>query len=233
MSLQGKIVVITGASKGLGKALKEACEAHGAIVIGCASHRSPLCDAIVDVRDPVAVRRFIRSIINKHGTIDILINNAGWIGTKKPLESVTLAEYTRTIDTNLTGTFHTLCAVLPSMRKRNNGLIINIGSKAGTKPHPLLALYSASKAAILNLTQSLAKDFLDHGANIRCFSFSPGGIATDMRKKVFGKTDSQSQHSPAFIAELLMSCILSKKNVPSGADVQVTREGTLEIIPMA
>ncbi len=233
MPLSGKIIVITGASKGLGKALRDACIAHGATVISCASHTSPACDAVVDVRDPVAVKRFIRSIVNKHGTIDILINNAGWIGTKASLDVVTDTEYARTMDTNIGGVFHGIRSVLPTMRRQNSGLIINIGSRAATKPHPQLALYCASKAAVLSLTQAVAKDCIDSSSAVRCFSFSPGGIGTDMRKKIFGATDSMAQHSPTFVAELLMSCILSPEKIPTGADIRVSRDGRLEVVPMA
>ncbi len=233
MNLQGHIVVVTGASRGLGKALCQALETEGATVIGCASRKSASCDYAVDVRKPAAVKAFIQSVRKRHGRIDVLINNAGWIGSSKPLEKVSLAEYTRTMDTNVQGVFHVLREILPVMKKQNSGVIVNIGSRGATKPHSHLALYCASKAAVLSLTQSVAKGLVDEGSHVRCFSFSPGGIGTDMRRKIFGAADSKAQHSPEFVAELLVSCLRKTPAVAPGADVQVARDGTLQTTQMA
>lgn len=232
MKLQGKIIVVTGGSRGLGRAICEDLQAHGATVVSCSAHRSPVCDYVVDVRSFASVKKFVASVKKKYGRIDVLINNAGWLGSTTLLEKVSPAEYTRTMDTNVRGVFHCLSAILPVMKKQKEGIIVNIASRAGKRSHPTLSVYSASKAAVISLTQGVAKELRDVGSKVRCFSFSPRGINTDMRRKVFGSFISKRDHSPKSIAALLIFCLGDSSIAPSGANVQVTPDGKTETILM-
>lgn len=229
MNLSGKIVVLTGSSRGLGAALHRELELRGSIVIG-ASLSSELTQ--VDVRREEDVRQLVSGVLSEHGRIDVLINNAGWSPAVKSLEELTETEFGRCMDTNVKGAFNAMKAVLPSMKERNEGIIVNICSRAASRAHPGLTAYSAAKYAQRALTQGLARELAEAGSAVRCLSVSPGGIATDMREELFGSDDRAKQQTPEAVAALIANLLEGNPSVPPGADVHIVKSAITAVLPM-
>ncbi len=154
-----KIVVITGASSGIGAAIAQLANSFGAKVYGlCKSKTNDALENVVylscDVRNKEQVNSAISEIINKEKSIDILINNAG-LGISGAVENATNQDVNLIVDTNLLGVVNVTQAVLPYMRVNKNGKIINISSVAAIFPIPFQGFYSSTKAAVLLLSESL------------------------------------------------------------------------------
>lgn len=222
MSPTKSVAVITGGSRGLGLAIAHALREAGMQVETCA-HTADVAQSIaqVDVRRSDQVDAFISDILRKHGRIDILINNAGWSESLMPLEEVTEEAMNQCIDTNVKGVFHFLHAVLPIMKQQKGGKIINICSRAGSRAHPLLPIYSASKFAVRGFTQAVARSSNENGAYIHCVSISPAGIDTPMRAALFGADNSHKQQKPEEVASLIVQHLTSSDEWPNGADIQI------------
>jgi NAD(P)-dependent dehydrogenase (short-subunit alcohol dehydrogenase family) len=221
MKLQDSVIIVTGASRGIGKALITILEGEGATVIGCS--RSGNEDTrVVDVSDPDAVSALVQSVIDEHGRVDVLINNAGVIHQYSPLEEISLEDYSKCIDCNIGSVFYGMRAVLAHMKKNNNGFIINIGSMAGTVSHPNISVYSATKFAVLGLTQTVAKELDDEKSSVRCLSVSPGGTDTDMRRELLGEGAAKSQ-DPEIVARIVSDILTEKTPIENGMNVQVVR----------
>lgn len=233
MKYKGKVVLITGAGQGLGKALAETLGREGARVFICGRDKSKLkhvCDAItrkhgrcdyflVDVTRKEEVEKFVDAVCRSIGKIDILINNAGTIHPKKFIEKITEKEYEACMKTNTNSVFYFMRKVIPLMKKQNAGMVINISSGAGKRGHGQLSAYSASKFAVLGLTQSAAWEL--KGTNVSCIAVCPGGMNTPMRKKVFGKKDSLNQQHPKAVADVVKKIIEGTIQVPNGGDIEI------------
>ncbi len=191
--MQGKVVVITGASKGIGAAAMRAFAGAGAHVAGLARSRTQL-DALVgdigpaamaqecDVSDWASVSAAIAAIQARFGRIDVLINNAGVIDPIARLAEADPAAWGANIDINLKGVFHGMKAVLPVMRAQDGGTIITVSSGAATNPLEGWSSYCAGKAGALMLTRAAHLEEGPHG--IRVLGLSPGTVATDMQVKI-------------------------------------------------
>jgi len=196
----GEVVVITGAARGIGKACALRFAQEGANVVcmdllaeenqaaaaECTAlgteHSSAESLALTcDVTDPESVQTCIQSALARWGRIDALITAAG-IYTGSPLAEVSLAQWQRLIDINLTGVFLCNQAVAPAMMAQGSGSIINISSMAGKTSWPATAEYSASKTGVIGLTRSVAMELAPHGptANAVC----PGNTLTEMVRNV-------------------------------------------------
>ena len=215
-----KIVVITGAGRGLGKALADSFSDPGNILV--------LCDKnSVDVSHKKDIVKFIRTTLKKFSKIDILINNAGAIHKAKPLEKITDEEYQRCLKTNLDAVFYALREVIPSMKKRRAGTIVTISSTAGKRGNPDFAAYSTSKFAVTGLMQSAARYLGNYG--IRCITIFPAGMNTGMRKYILGVEDAKKQQSPEFVAKVIKDVILDTSKYPNGSEVEI-RDGKITSI---
>jgi len=169
MSLAGQTALITGGSKGIGKAICLALAKEGANVVIAARNESEIKGTIdklkamgskalairTDVRSEEDVRRLISMTIDKCGRLDILINNAG-VAYKKRLEETTLEEYDKIMDTNLKGVFLCTKYAIPYIRESKNGKIINISSVGGLHGLPDFSVYCASKFGVNGITESIA-----------------------------------------------------------------------------
>lgn len=164
--------VITGGSSGLGAAAATRLRADGVEVI--TFDRSPDADYTVDVTDAAAVAAAVASA----GPVDILVNSAGIVGPNRPLWEVDPADWQRTFDVNVNGTFTVIQAVVPGMIDRGWGRIVNIASMAGKDGNPNLSAYSASKAAVIGLTKSLGKELAKTGVIVN--AIAPAVIETPM-----------------------------------------------------
>jgi 3-oxoacyl-[acyl-carrier protein] reductase len=191
--LKNKNALITGAGKGIGKAIALALAKEGVNVIllarteaeienVAAKARSLRVKALAikaDVADINSVNTAVEKALAEFKTIDILINNAGIAAFGKFLE-LEPTEWERIIQVNVMGTYYVTRAVLPNMIERQTGDIINISSTAGLNGNPLTSAYSASKFAVLGLTDSLMQEVRKH--NIRVTALTPSTVATDMAK---------------------------------------------------
>jgi len=193
--LKNKNALITGAGKGIGKAIALALAKEGVNIILVArtqeeidsvaakvrSLRVKALAITADVTDINSVNAAVEKALAEFGTIDILINNAGIAAFGKFLE-LEPTDWERIIQVNLMGTYYVTRAVLPNMIERQTGDIINISSTAGLSGNALTSAYSASKFAVLGLTESLMQEVRKH--NIRVTALTPSTVATDMAKEL-------------------------------------------------
>lgn len=171
-SLSDKIVVITGAGSGIGKAIADVFIKQGAIVNVLDLNATPGKNSY---KVNVSVQAEVDAAIDAIGKIDILVNSAG-IAHIGNLEKTTEADFDRVYNVNVKGTYNTMRAVVPVMKKQGGGVILNIASVAGVVGIPDRFAYSMSKGAVMSMTLSVAKDFIKDG--IRCNSISPGRVHT-------------------------------------------------------
>lgn len=194
----GKVVLVTGASRGIGKAIATTFVEQGATVIGTATSEGGaeaisayLGDAgkgmTLNVADADSIAEVLASIKEQFGDIDILVNNAG-ITRDNLLMRMKDEEWDSIIDTNLTSIFRMSKAVLRPMMKKRNGRIINIGSVVGSSGNPGQANYAAAKAGLIGFTKSMAREIASRGITVNVVA--PGFIDTDMTKVL---TDEQKQ----------------------------------------
>ena len=190
MRLDGKVALITGGGTGIGQATAESLANAGAQVIvngrraaileeACAAIRAPrpVRSYATDVSDRAQVEDMIAWIRNEYGPVDILVNNAGVNVVKRRLAELDPEDWDFIMQVNVTGAYNLIRAVLPDMRARRDGLIINISSLAGVRPANLGgAAYSASKHALSALTSVLAQEEKDNG--IRATNLCPGEVNT-------------------------------------------------------
>jgi NAD(P)-dependent dehydrogenase (short-subunit alcohol dehydrogenase family) len=190
-SLKGRVALVTGASRGIGRAVAAALGGAGADVACCARTTEQVEETAVaiqlggtraagftlDVTRPSDITRTVRDVERVLGSVDILVNNAG-ITLEKPTVEVTDEEWEHVLATNLSAMFRLVRAVAPGMIERGHGKIINIGSMYGAIGVPRYAAYCASKAAVASLTRSLAAEWGRHGIQVNCLA--PGYMNTDI-----------------------------------------------------
>jgi NAD(P)-dependent dehydrogenase (short-subunit alcohol dehydrogenase family) len=180
IDLEGRVALIGGGAGGIGLAVRERFIASGASVVTW--DLSDKADDRVDVTDEAAVAAGMARIVAKFGRIDILVNAAGITGPTVPIEDYSLADWRRTLDINLTSTFLCCKAVVPLMRARNAGRIVNLASIAGKEGNADMTGYSAAKGAVIALTKALGKELANTG--IRVNAIAPAVIATDLVKQM-------------------------------------------------
>ena len=190
--MKNKIVLITGASSGIGEACAKTFAKHGAKLLLCARRHDRLEKLAaeleeqyktsthtfkLDVRDYESVTKKFASLPKEWQEIDLLINNAGLAAGRDKFQDASFADWETMIDTNIKGLLYVTRAVLPYMLKRNAGHIINIGSIAGHEVYPSGNVYCATKAGVRALTRGLMMDLVD--TNIRVSTIDPGMVKTE------------------------------------------------------
>ncbi len=194
--LAGRVVLVTGGSRGIGAAIAKAAARAGAnVAVGYREHAAAATSVVeslqdmgssatafqADVSNPQQAKRLIADVENSFGRIDGLVNNAG-VMPSSPLLEMSDEEWTQVLHTNLFGPFYCARAALPAMVERGNGSIVMISSRLGQIGWPELAHYSAAKAGLLGLTKSLAREFGPRG--IRVNAVAPGFTVTDMTRDI-------------------------------------------------
>lgn len=239
MSLQGKVAIVTGGSRGIGRAIVLELAKSGAKVIFTYLKSVDSAKALVDEikaaggeaetvksdsRDYNEARKVIDAAVGKFGALDILVNSAG-IVKDKALMMMEPAEWQEVIDTNLTGYFNMAKACIVTMMKQKSGNIINISSVAGVVGLPRQVNYSSAKAGIIGLTKSLAKEVAPYGIRVNCVA--PGYIETDMTKDLKHKEDlvkmipSGRFGSPEEVARTVAFLVSDKAQYITGQVVKV------------
>ncbi|MHB1514862.1 MAG: SDR family oxidoreductase [Acidiferrobacteraceae bacterium] len=194
-NIEGKIVVITGASSGLGEATARHLSEHGAVVVlgarridriralakALAGRDGKAIAVQVDVTQSEQVKQLVDAAVERYGRIDVLINNAGLM-PHSPLERLKVADWDRMIDVNIKGVLYGIAAALPYMQQQKSGHIINVSSVAGHKVRPSSAVYAATKHAVLALSEGLRQEVKPY--NIRTTVISPGAIATELPNSI-------------------------------------------------
>ena len=223
-SLAGRIAVVTGASRGIGRAVAAALSGAGAVVAGCALHAGPGV-AACDVRSPEDVQRFAADVERRLGAPHILVNNAGTVARAR-LDELAIEAWDDVVDANLKGTFLVTRAFLPSMRarmllpgarERGAGRIINIASIAGRQGTAELTAYCAAKHGVIGLTRALAEELRGDGivANAVC----PGSVDTDMLR--VGRPGAKADMSPEDVAGVVLYLAAQAPSALTGSCVDV------------
>jgi meso-butanediol dehydrogenase / (S,S)-butanediol dehydrogenase / diacetyl reductase len=200
----GKVVFVTGAASGLGRATARRFAAEGARVFAVDVQEQALAETIdairqtggaaeqglCDVSSSNAVKRSIARAVECFGGLDVLANVAG-IGRTARLEEIEEEEWNRTIAVNLTGVFHTTKAALPHLLARPGGNIVNVSSIAGLRGQAYNSHYCASKAGLLNFTRAVALEFASRGLRANCVC--PGGILTPLIRNFQPREDFEAR----------------------------------------
>jgi NAD(P)-dependent dehydrogenase (short-subunit alcohol dehydrogenase family) len=221
-------ILITGVTRGLGRALAEWYIANGHTVIGCGrgaeqildlrfGHASPHRFDIVNVAEASKVDVWAETVSASHGAPDILINNAALMNTPAPLWRVPADEFKRLIDVNVTGTFNVIRAFVPAMVERGSGVIVNLSSGWGRSVSPEVAPYCASKYAIEGLTKALAEELPKGMAAV---PLNPGVIDTDMLRQAWNE-GAASYAKPEAWAKVAAPFILKLSPKDNGKSLTV------------
>lgn len=214
--LSDAVVVITGGSRGIGKAIAEVVSAQGAKIALISPNKEELHKAfqdypvqncflfVGDISKENDVKRFIQQTVDRFGKIDVLINNAG-LNVEKPINQVTYDEFTTLFNVNLVGTFLCCREVISYMKKSKQGLIINIGSKIShnTNIGPYKVVYATTKYAIEGFSRALANELKKYAIRVTCLM--PGTVNT------FVSLNARKFLSPYHIAELIVMIIKLKE----------------------
>ena len=200
-SLQNKVAIITGASKGIGESIAHGFAAAGAKVV-VSSRKQDAVDAVANdilkqggeavgvaahMGEPEQIQKLVDATMLKYGGVDILVNNAAINPVFGPIIDVDMGAFQKMMDVNVKGYFLAMQKCVPAMKQRGGGAIINVASVAGLSPSSVLGLYSITKAAVIMLTRVLAKELGPH--QIRVNAIAPGIIKTKFSQALWDNPD--------------------------------------------
>ena len=211
MKLDGRVAVITGAGRGIGRAIALAYAREGAKLALAARSESELSAAVgavtevgaeaiavpTDVTSQEDTERLARAVADRFGRIDVLVNNAGISGPVGPLQGNDIADWVNTISVNVTGTFLVCRAVIPAMLEQGGGKIINLSGAGATNAWSNMSAYCSSKAAVVRLTEVLAQELDGQGITVN--ALGPGSVHTSMWDKM---TEQAAEAGADFIHQL-------------------------------
>jgi short-subunit dehydrogenase len=224
-----KVVLITGASSGIGKSIAEYLQLKGMIVYG--TSRNPKADATLgfkmltlDVTDVDSIQKAIQKIIENEGKLDVLINNAG-MGITGAIEDTPTNEMRNLFNTNFFGAIDVMKAVLPQMRKQKSGLIINTTSIAGYMGLPFRGMYSASKGALELVTEAIRMEVKNFGIEVA--NVAPGDFATNIAA---GRYHTPVFEDSAYKEKYKENLALMDAHVKGGMSPKIMAEAVYKII---
>lgn len=230
--IQSKVVIITGASSGLGEATAHRLAASGAKLMLAARREDRLKDLVAaiektggtvayrvtDVADRAQVQALADATLETYGRIDVLINNAGLMPLS-PLDQLKIDEWDQMIDVNIKGVLYGIAAVLPTMRQQKSGHVINLSSVAGHKVFPASAVYCATKYAVRAISEGLR---LESKGEIRSTNISPGAVATELTSTISHEDTAAGMnqlYSIAIDADAIARAIAYAIEQPGDVDV--------------
>ncbi len=222
-------IALTGATRGLGRALAETFAARGHVVLGCGRNTAAIAAlrkalppphdfAALDVSDEAAVGAWARRLLAAYGPPDLLVNNAAWCPRPAALWKVAPADLSRAVDVNLKGIAWTIRHLVPAMVARRKGIIVNFSSGWGRSTSPEVAPYCATKWAVEGLTRALAQE-LPRG--MAAVPLNPGIIHTDMLETCFGRREAAGYPTPKEWAERAAPFLLSLDASHNGQPLSV------------
>jgi len=231
--IEGKVVVITGASSGLGEATARLLSAQGAcIALGArrfdriqrlanelSANGGKAIAVATDVTQCDQVKRLVDTAAQTFGRVDVMINNAGLM-PNSPLDRLKIDDWNRMIDVNIKGVLHGIAAALPHMKQQKGGHIISVSSVAGHKVRPGNAVYAATKHAVRVLSEGLRMEVKPY--NIRTTVISPGAVATELPNSVTEPDVAESVHKiyeAAIPAESFARAVAFALSQPEDVDV--------------
>jgi NAD(P)-dependent dehydrogenase (short-subunit alcohol dehydrogenase family) len=233
MKLNEKIAIVTGGTKGIGRAIAEELLKMGAKVFVCARNRDELKRAVgemselgqiegelCDMRSFEQVKMMLDECERKFGGVDVLVNNAG-IGIFKPVEELAAEEFQAVLETNLFGVFYACHAAIPMMKRRGGGYIINISSLAGANAHPRMSAYNASKFGLNGFSEALMQE-VRHD-NIKVSYIMPGSVNTEFGGEAVSP-EKAWQLQPADIAQVVLNLLqMDERALPSRVEIRPSR----------
>lgn len=235
MELKGKVAIVTGGTKGIGRAIAEALATAGMNVCVTARRENEVEDAasaldklgdgqalgiVCDVRDHEQVKSLFEKVEAQLGGVDVLINNAG-IGIFATVEEMPVEDFRAILETNLFGVFYCCHTAIPLMKQGGGGYIINISSLAGANPHPRMAAYNASKFGLNGFSEALMQEVRHDG--IKVSYIMPGSVNTE-----FGGDSPSDKNSwqlqPADIARVVLDLLNhDERALPSRVEIRPSK----------
>ena len=232
IELSNKVAIVTGGSKGIGRAIAESLVTAGAGVAITARNDDEIGSTVTelkklgagtaagyvcDVRDYEQVKSVVAEVAKEFGGLDILINNAG-VGIFAPVESMSVEDFRAVLETNVFGVFYCCHEAIPLMKQRGGGYIINISSLAGANPHPRMAAYNASKFGLNGFSEALMQEVRHDG--IKVSYIMPGSVNT-----AFGGDEPSNEKSwqlqPGDIAQVVMNLLeFPERSLPSRVEIR-------------
>lgn len=234
MSLENKIAVVTGGTKGIGSAVAESLLKNGAAVFICARDKTELKrelerlsafgqidGEVCDVRSEEQVKAMLDEAARVFGGVDVLINNAGIGIIGKTVEEMSPDDFRQTLETNLFGVFYACHCAIPMMKARGGGYIINISSLAGQNSHPRMAAYNASKFGLNGFSEALMQEV--RGDDIKVTTICPGSVNTN-----FGGDEPSAEKAwqlqPEDIAQVVLDLLeMNARALPSKIEIRPSK----------
>ncbi len=230
--LNGRVAVVTGAGRGIGRAIAQRFSQEGAAVVLAARTTAQIREAAkgiessggyavairCDVTRERQVERLVARVAQRFGRIDILVNNAGINMPPTDLTETDLAAWRRIVDVNLTGAFICTRAVLPHMKEQGTGVVLTISSVGGRRGAAGRGPYRASKAALINFTETLGAEGAEYG--VRAVCLCPGGVDTDMMRQIALAGDRELM-KPEQIAEVAAYAVSDEAATLNGVAIDV------------
>ncbi len=233
MGINNKVAVVTGGTKGIGRAIAESLLREGARVFVCARSRQDLQRALAemrefgnvegeacDMRSESQVRQMLDECERKFGGVDILVNNAG-IGVFETVENLSPDDFRAVLETNLFGVFYACHYAIPQMKRRGGGYIINISSLAGTNAHPRMAAYNASKFGLNGFSEAMMQEVRQDA--IKVSYIMPGSVNTEFAGEDVSPEKAwqlQSEDIAQIVLDLLK---MDDRALPSRVEVRPSR----------
>jgi len=211
-----RVAIVTGGAGGFGTAIAERLRAERMEVVAADLPE-------LDVTDPDSVDRLVSGVVERHGRVDALVNNAGIAGPTAPVDAYPLDEWRRVLDVDLTGTFLCMRRCIPGMRERGYGRIVNIASIAGKEGNPDMSAYSAAKAGVIALTKSAGKELARTGILVNCIVpavFDTGltdAASDEERERFAARVPMGRMGRPAELAELVSWLTSDRCSFSTGA----------------
>jgi 3-oxoacyl-[acyl-carrier protein] reductase len=231
-----RVCIVTGGTRGIGLAVATKLVTEGDCVAITGTSAERVADAqqrlsagsdpakvagiVCDVRDASAVERAVREVVAKFGGLDVLVNNAG-VGVGGPIADMTLDEWNRIIDTNLTGVFHCSRASIPHLRARGGGWIINVSSLASKNPFPGAGAYCASKTALNALSEVMMQEL--RYENIRVSYVMPGSVATEFSGRQSAAGMDWKLHAEDVAQAIVELLGFPARSLPSRIEIRPSR----------